>query len=316
VTGVTSTNGISDSWNGAVTADYVGLGVTDVEPAQLTGYDSPLSITTGNGDAPNAVAYKTTAFGNATPTQMSGLSTVALYQQVFALAVNTSGQSFSTVNLNRETASNILLGGISDWSKAIDAGTGSPISSVSSPISVIQREYGSGTRTTANIYFNQYCNGGGVAMKGTNAPLGLNYSTGDDLTQANSTAGSIAYAVIDQLEPNSTTYPNLVMVTLDGVTPSNLNAAVGKYDYWYEATFVPSSTLSGTSKTLADFLETDVPQLLKAPPDPADNVIPGYAGNSAVFPTPTNNGQTGTKEIYTSQYTRGGVSCNARSEKY
>jgi hypothetical protein len=318
VTGVTATNGPSDSWVGAVTEDAVQLGVTDVEPSQLVGEDSPQK--SPYGSAPASVAYKSSAFGAATATQMGNLSTVALYQQVFGLAVNTSGETFSSVDLDRSTAANILAGNITDWSKVLDHTTGAAVSSVSAPITVVNREFGSGTRTGANIYFFGYCQGG-AGSSYISASNSLNYSTSDDVTATNATPGAITYTAIDQIQNGAgpTTYPNLVLAKIDGNSPSNLNAALGTYDYWFEATMVPNTTAIGTGNqaaTLVNYLETSVPQLANAAHSPAVNVIPGYAGNTAAFPTPSNNGQTGTSEVYTSQYTRGGNSCAAPIEKY
>jgi len=97
VNGVTSQTGTTDAWTGAVVADTVQLGVTDVEPALLIANDFPSN-------------YSAAAFGTATPAQMKALPTVRLYDQVFGLVVNKSGQTFSQVNLSRESAANIILG--------------------------------------------------------------------------------------------------------------------------------------------------------------------------------------------------------------
>lgn len=81
VTGVTATAGTTDSWLGGLTADFVQLGVTDVEPAQLT-----------NGDFPSN--YSPAVFGTATGAQLKALPTSRIFDQVFGLAVNTSGGGF------------------------------------------------------------------------------------------------------------------------------------------------------------------------------------------------------------------------------
>jgi hypothetical protein len=315
ITGVTSTNGPSDSWGPATVGDTVQLGVTDVEPGQLTGHDSPLALPYGN--APASVAYKTTAFGAATAVQMAGLTTVPLYQQVFGLVVNTSGESFSSVNLTHEEAAAILSQNLSDWSKVYDVVTKNPVASSSAPITNIDREYGSGTRTGANIFFEQYCYGGGSNFIHNNT--NLNYSTGDDLTAANGTAGAITYTVIDQIQnpSNGTKYTNLVLATIDGVAPSNLNAANGTYAYWFEATLVPNPSLTGQAQSLATFLAAKASSLAEAPNSPAVDVIPGFDGNTTAFPTPPNNGATtATKTVYVNQFTRGGNSCNSPVNKY
>ncbi len=305
ITGVTAINGPSDSWGPATIEDFVQLGVTDVEPGQLTGHDSPLALPFGN--APASVAYKTTAFGAATAVQMAGLTTVPLYQQVFGLVVNTSGESFSSVNLTHEEAGAILNQNLTDWHKVYDTVTKAPVASSTAAITNIDpEEYGSGTRTGANVFFENYCYGGGSNFIHNNTAL--NFSTADDLTAANSTAGAITYTVIDQIQnpANGTKYTNLVLATIDGVAPSNLNAANGTYAYWFEATLVPNSSLTGQAQSLATFLAAKASSLAEAPNSPAIDVIPGFDGNTAAFPTPANNGAAGTKTVYVNQFTRSG----------
>jgi ABC-type phosphate transport system substrate-binding protein len=305
VSGLTATSGTQDSWTGAVTPDFVQLGVTDVEPAQLTGKDYPTS-------------YSVSAFGTATTAQMQTLSqsAVPLFQQVFGLVVNTSGQSFSSVNLTKEAAANILLGKYTNWNKVPNATTGAPISSSSSAITHVDREPGSGTRTSTNIFFLGYQCG---TQNFINSPTSetLNFSTGDELTLANNTAGSIAYASIDNiLNPHSNTFPNLVLAQIDGVTPSTINAATGAYGYWFEATLVPSTTVSTSSPafSLSDFLQANLPDLSSVPALPDINVIPFATGNDTPTVPLTSNGQTGTLAVYVNPFTRGGNSCSVPVE--
>jgi len=300
VTGTTTTNGPNDSWGTAVIADNVDLGVTDVEPGQLTGSDYP-------------TGYASSAFGSATTAQMKALTNSKLYQQVFGLAVNVSGRSFSTVNLSRESAANILSGSYSDWHNVPDALTGNPISSVTTgdPILLVNREPGSGTRTQANIFFLGYQCSSTTAISGTTG----NFSTTDELNAVNGTPGAIGYTVIDQLEPGQTNFTNLVLATINGVTPSNLAAATGQYEDWFEAALVPAPGTAGASLALSTFLQTDLPKLATAPLDNAINAIPGVGGNVATVPL-LSNGQaaTSTKVVYVNPYTRGGKSCNVPTE--
>jgi hypothetical protein len=290
VTGTTVTNGPNDSWAGAVTSDNDDLGVTDVEPGLLTGADYPTS-------------YASSAFGTATTAQMKSLTSVRLYQQTFGLVVNHVTTALPTpINLTRESAAAILSGTYSDWHKVPDALTGNPIASSSVPINLVNREAGSGTRTSANTYFLGY------QCSSTNAITGASgqFSTTDELTALNTTAGGIGYASIDQLP--STNFPNLVFATINGVAPSNLAAATGQYDYWYEATLVPNPGSSGATLALSNFLQSDLPKLATAPVLPDILAIPGVGGNVATVPL-TSAG-TGTVQIYINPYTRNGKSCN------
>src|SRR5262245_2268053 len=290
VTGTTTTNGPNDTWGGAVTPDRVDLGVTDVEPGLLTGADYPTN-------------YASSAFGTATTAQMKALTTVRLYQQVFGIVVNHVTTAIPTpINLSKESTAAILVGKYSDWHKVPDATTGDPITAGSVKINLVNREAGSGTRTSANTYFLEY------QCSSTNAIAGAagQFSTTDELTVLNTTAGGIGYASIDTL-PNAS-FPNLVFATINGIAPSNLAAAAGQYDYWYEATLVPETGLAGATLALANFLETDLPKLATAPITPQINVIPGVGGNTGTVPLTV--GGTGTVHIYVNPFTRNGKSCN------
>lgn len=302
VSGVTATNGPNDSWTGAVVNDTVQLGVTDVEPGKLTGLNYPSN-------------YSTAVFGTATPAQLAGLNHVPAIQQVFGIAVNTSGLTLAKagqVNLTRESVANILNLSYTDWSSVPDALTGNAVSSTAAAITRIDREPGSGTRTSANIYFLNYpCSSlSGIANYSGEA---LNYSTGDELSLANSTPGAIAYASIDNLlPPKNTAYTNLVLATINGVTPSTLAAATGEYDYWFEATLVPNSSVTGSAAQLSTWLQGDLPKLAAAPLAADVNVIPNIGGNTATVPLASRT--SGSITIYINPYTRGGNSCAAPSE--
>lgn len=318
VTGVTASNGPNDSWSGAVTEAYVQLGVTDVEPAQLINDDYPSN-------------YATSVFGSATPAQMANLSTnsKAVIQQVFGIAVNTHGMDLNTaqngsgIHLSRESVANILNGNYTDWSVVPDAATGDPITTSPAGIVHVDREPGSGTRTSANIYFLNYgCSAtataaippGGYTYQ-PNEPL--NYSTGDELTLANSTNASISYASIDNLtSPKNSAYPNLVLAQINGVTPSNLAAAAGEYDYWYEATVVPNTAeLSGNSAQLADWLVSNLPKLSAAPAATDINVIPNAVPGYNLPTVPLTTGGSSSITIYVNPFTRGKASCAVPSEE-
>jgi hypothetical protein len=304
VNGTTSIDGLSDSWTGAVVEDTVQLGVTDVEPGQLTNNDYPSN-------------YSVAAFGSATPAQLAGLTTARLFDQVFGLAVNVSGEPFtkSNLNLSKESAANILTGNYTDWSSVPDAlNSGNPIASSAAPITHVDREPGSGTRTATNIYFLEYQCGSTSSIPNPTGEV-LNFSTTDELTAANGKPGAIAYTSIDQiLNPsNGTKWTNLALVTINGVTPSALNAATGAYDFWFEATLVPNKAVTGNSAAISTFLQGDLPKLSTAPASPDILVIPNLAGNTATVPL-TNNGSSGTAEIFINPFTRTGHSCSVPSE--
>jgi hypothetical protein len=322
ISGVTSVNGPADSWSVSTTSAFVQLGVTDVEPAQFHDLNYPSN-------------YSTTAFGpHVSAGTFGGLAKSPAIQQVFGLGVNTSGVTLNTtangsgVNLSRESEANILLLNYTEWFDIPDAVTGAPIATASTnPVTRIDREPGSGTRTSASIYFLNYGCGSTSGIANASTTEALNYATGDELNAANATPGAIAYASIDNLlPPKNTSYTNLVLATLNGVTPSTLAAAAGEYDYWYEATLIDNNTtVSGVAtqdanaQQIAGFLISDVPKLSKAPIAADVNVIPGKtAFNTAgTVPLTVRNGTisgTYTGNIYLNPFTRSLNSCSVPGE--
>jgi len=293
----------TDAWTGAVVNDTVQLGVTDVEPSILIGNDFPSN-------------YSAAAFGTATPAQLKALSTVRLYDQVFGLAVNVQNQGFTSVNLTRESAANIILGNYSDWHSVPDAISGNPISAASSEITRVNREPGSGTRTSTNVFLLGYHCGQATSMPNPAPGEVLNFSTGEELNAANRTPGSVAYTAIDQiLNPaNGTKFTNLVLASIDGVAPSNQAAATGRYGWWFEAALVPESGVTDGSLALSQYLQMNLPRLAIMPSIPSVLAIPGMAGNVPAIPLNTNGG-TGTTTVYVNPYSRGRNSCNVPGEQ-
>jgi hypothetical protein len=305
VGGTTTQAGTLDTWTTAVANDTVQLGVTDVEPAQLTNQDYPTN-------------YASSAFGSATVSQMQNLVTAPAIQQVFGLFVNVSGQGFTSnpVNISKQTAANILNGTISNWNKVPDAVSGAAVTTASHAITRINREPGSGTRTSANMYFLNYQCGSTNAMP-ARAGETLNFATGDELNAINATPGAIGYASIDNwysAGKGTTTYPNLQLVSINNVVPSNLAAATGQYDFWYEATFVPNPSLNQASaaSTLSNYIQQNAPDIGSVPSLADVNAIPfATGGNTPGLPLSTHtNGAAGTATVYISPLTRNGNSCS------
>jgi hypothetical protein len=301
-TGTSASNGTTDTWGGCVTTHGVEMGITDLEPGVFLA---------SAGNYPTA--YSTTVFGSANPSQLAGLSTVPLFQQVFGIFVNTQGinggSTGQALNLSKEVVADILTGKYKNWNK-VPTPSGGVVSSTSQAITIENREAGSGTRTGASLYF--------LGQECTNKPLPLKdpgpdyYATGDVLKQAAGVAGSITYASID----NVTKQPNLTLISLSGLSPNTLLAATGQYDWWYEATAVPGNT-TGTSggittpggQSIYSFLTGGELQNLTTAPHAVDiNVIPGAGTN--VGTVPLLSSASGTTVIYVNPFTRGGNSCS------
>jgi ABC-type phosphate transport system substrate-binding protein len=299
VLGLSANVGTTDGWTGCVSKHAVEMGVTDLEPTQFTPPNYPS-------------AYSTTVFGSATKAQLGALTSTRLFQQVFGLFANLP----SAVNLSRSSAANILNGNYSDWS-AVPAFGGGTVTGSSETITLVNREAGSGTRTGASIYFlGTNCIDSPDSLSDPN-PTTDGYATGDVLTTANATAGAITYASIDNY--NTTKYPNLKLVSLSGVAPSNLSATSGDYDWWFEATAQKGTITSPGGTSLYNWLVGGELATLASAPHAADilaipNVLTGV--NAPVVPVTGTGGfsGTGSTEIYINPYTKGGNSCSIPGE--
>jgi ABC-type phosphate transport system substrate-binding protein len=297
VNGTSATVGTTDGWTGCVSEHAVELGVTDIEPTQFVGPNYPS-------------AYSTSVFGSATKSQFAALAGRPLFQQVFGLFVNTSGinsgASGQAIDLTKQTAAAILEGSYKDWS-SVPTASGGAVSNVSVPITLVNREAGSGTRTGTTIYFlGTNCNTPAATLSDP-GPDG--YATGDVLATAAATPGAITYASID----NNGKQAALSMATLDGITPTNLAATSGEYGWWFEATYQKGTITSPGGTGIYNFLTGGELQNLATAPHAVDiNVISNVGTNSATVPVTAST--VGGKTIYINPFTRSGNSCSIPAE--
>lgn len=298
-TGTSAAVGTTDGWGGCVTNHAVEMGVTDLEPTVFVTPNYPS-------------AYSTAVFGTASKAQLAGLTSTPLFQQVFALYVNTSGinggSTGQTINLSRETAANILAGNYTDWS-AVPSASGGQVSSTAQAITLVNREAGSGTRTGASIYFlgTNCVNFPGTLSDPTPGTDG--YATGDVLTTAAGTPGAITYASIDNNKAG------LTQVQLSGVTPSNLAATSGQYDWWFEATAQKGAITSPGGLGLYNWLVGGELANVATAPHAADILaIPNVGTNTAQVPVTLTASTIGTNTIYINPFTKSGNSCSVPLE--
>jgi hypothetical protein len=321
INGASTGNGVDDSFSvsagGSLVAQKVDLGIGDVEPKALIGNNYP-------------TAYSTAVWGAQNQAGMFGKSSVPLVDEVYALYVNETGVSNGGTNpftetpllLSQQTVAAILTHGIKNWSQVTDI-NGNAVAS-SFPITIVNREAGSGSRAATDILLvGDGCSSAGKATKLFDAAGATDYfSTGDVLTAASAITGAITYATIDNDFANggSTSFPNLTMVNLNGVVPSNLNAASGNYPFWVEASFVDNSSVTGADETaiqtiissLQDQGTTSSIQDINAIPDltlygtttQVNNVVHANAANSGLIPG------GGSITVYINPYTRNDVTCS------
>jgi ABC-type phosphate transport system substrate-binding protein len=302
VGGSSGTNGIDDSFTGGVSPQPVQAGIVDVEPGALVANNYPS-------------AYKTSVYGHATGSQLANLTATTIFDQVFGIFVNNKSSPVvlpATLNLTRAEVGAILQGLDTNWNLVGDT-SGNAIASGSQAITIVNREQGSGSRTATDIFFtSDHCVASPAQppIKESTGGTADYFSTGNVLAAANTIPGSITYASIDNA---GTSFPNLTLVNVDGITPSNLNAAIGLYGDWYEATVVTGSNFSSLSADQQALINNLVSafQGIGTTASAVDIVAnPSY--NSVAFPVSGTgvvpNG--GTKTVYVGEYTRNGNSCN------
>jgi hypothetical protein len=310
VTGASATNGIDDSFAGGVFKAPVHLGITDVEPGALTGNNYPS-------------AYKTSVYGHASSAQLSGLSQQTIFAQAFGIFVNTnsttfvaadkSGQGTATASLSLPAATigAILSGNVSDWSHVADTSGNAVLNAGQTlPITIINREQGSGSRTSADIFFTgDECSKSATAIVESTAGTADFFSTGNVLAAANSVPGAITYASID----NAGTSTNLTEVAVNGVQPNALNEATNAYPVWFEATAVTGAgfgSLPANTQATANYMIAAFQTEATAPGSAQVDAIPGVSTNNASLPISGTSSVNGGKTIYINGYSRVGVSCN------
>ncbi|HMK85712.1 MAG TPA: hypothetical protein VK437_07125 [Steroidobacteraceae bacterium] len=309
VPGSSASNGIDDSFASGVFKAPVQFGITDVEPARLTGANYPS-------------AYKSSVYGKATATQLANLTATTIFDQIFGIFVNTNSAAFSaaeaagqgtstaSLQLSRDAVANILNGTDANWNEVQLPG-GAAVTTTSLPIVIVNREQGSGSRTSTDLFFEtDECNTVTQSpILETTKGTADYFSTGNVLAAANGIPGSITYASIDNA--GSTSYPNLTLVAINGVQPSQLNAASGVYGDWFEATAVTGSnytSLSADQQGLIQYLITAFQTESTAPGAVDILANPNY--NTAALPVSSTASVNGGVTIYINPFTRGGVSCN------
>lgn len=276
--------------SGAAVKAYVELGASDVEPSRFIGENWPAGGFLG--DQP-------------TPTQLATLTSKQnVVAQVFALYVN-DGISATPLNLSKQAVSSIFSGLYTDWSQVPKADGSGFVSdgTAASPITVCERDIGSGTQTSMSIYFmSQGCSNSATTFI-DNTP-NRNASTGSEMTCVSTTAGAIGYAAVQKASDISSKWPHAVAATLSGVTASTANAAAGLYDLWYEATFQSGAKLTANANgaALADVMITRLKNAATTP-----------AGSPSVFALPIGSNASVLPVSSTHPValgTRGGDSCS------
>jgi hypothetical protein len=309
VGGASATNGIDDSFTGGVFKAPVQMGVVDQEPAVYTGNNYPS-------------AYKTSVYGKATAAQLASLTQTPTFDLVYGVLVNTNSSAFSaaektgqgttaaSLSLGRQTIGAILQGNQTNWNDVPDS-SGNAVTSASLPITILNREQGAGVRVASDIYFT-----GDHCVSPLQTPIQEStggtadyFSMSNVLAAANTIPGAITYATIDYA--GSSSYPNLTLVAVDNVQPSNLNAAAGIYGDWFESqvtTGANYSSLSAAQQGLIQNLISAFQTESTAPGSTAILANPNY--NTPGYPVSGTAVTVSGATIYINPYSRLGNSCN------
>jgi ABC-type phosphate transport system substrate-binding protein len=239
------------------------------------------------------------------------LAGTQLFGEVYALFVNENSASFTEnpLKLSQQTVQQILTHKIRNWNLVTDV-AGNSVASGSIPITIVNREKGSGSRTATDLLIagDSCTTGGGILFDAAGATDF--FSTGDVLSNASGTPGAITYATIDQ------SASNMVQVWLNGVQPTNLNAASGAYPFWVEAEFVVNGA-STADVNVVNFITAALQTEATAPHVADVLAIPGVpSGAGNVAHAVINNSIStvpalGAASIYVNPFTRGGVTCSA-----
>jgi hypothetical protein len=309
VGGASATNGIDDSFTGGIFKAPVQMGITDVEPGALVGANYPS-------------AYKSSVYGHATGAQLGNLTQATIFDQVFGVFVNTASSAFSSteksgqgsatasLDLSRQTIGAILQGDQVNWNDVPDT-SGNAVTSASLPITIVNREQGSGSRTATDIFFTgDHCTTPvQTPIQESTGGTADYFSTGNVLAAANTIPGAITYASIDNA--GSSSYPNMTLVAVDNVQPSNLTAAAGTYGAWYEATVTTGANYSSLSADQQGLIQGLISafQTEATLPGAADILAnPNY--NTPSYPI-SGTGVTITGHtVYINPFSRLGNSCN------
>jgi hypothetical protein len=233
----TSANGTAllpmNSFPGRVAGAFTqfDIGVLDVEIKHwgLPSNWTDASFNTAMGTIPSVAGL--VALPGATP--MNG--------QVFSVIVNNAGPAAALGNLSYRSLSSIMAGKYDVWGDVPEVG-GANVT----PIKLCRREFGSGTQTSASMYFTGLeCGTSSQSFASILSPGSLtsvveNASTGAVRTCVQGDVGAIG---VTSLSTNT----NWTTLNIDGVQANAHNAAAGFYDFAFETVVYNRATTSGAS---------------------------------------------------------------------
>jgi hypothetical protein len=346
VAGTSSSLGPTDAWGAGTSKHAVELGISDLEPQAFVGPNSPI----GTYSAAFTGPVKTAA-------QLGALPHQVVVQQTFGMMVNKNlitalnaangNSAITTLNLTHSALVNLFGASYYDWAQ-VPAGTstapGATLApwttatadtTVGIPIALCNREVGSGTRTGFDEFFEtDTCNKvgtnpgivevAGVALDGNSLyPVqpADNFSTSEEENCINThgsaaTGYGIGYVGVDKFTDQAN-FANIVPITIDGVTASNIATATGQYSWAYEVTLNSNATAiaaNANAPGLITFITKDLQDVNKTAQLASLNALPGTPATNL---TPqNNNGAVQTVGVvYTTSFSRAGNSCSPLTQQ-
>jgi hypothetical protein len=217
------------------------FGVTDLEVGAFAGFNNPTGALSGTTWIPSPLV--TVGKADLAYDLVEG---VAVTNSLYTGAV--AGTNAKT-NFSRAEVAAILSGYVTDWNQ-IYADNGSPVAPSGTPIILIDRNVGSGTKAAGSLYFLGYPAAGGNSLlpnsetntwhtgKGTgngalsNAPYNAGYSSGSLVTTQtlqDIQEKSSASVVTDLI--NADTNSLLAIAILSADNPQAYSPTTGHYDF-------------------------------------------------------------------------------------
>ena len=287
---------LNDSFTSGNLVDArVELAVSDVEPSRFVGENWPANPGGATNPALGAEpSNPSAAFG--------ALNVQTATGTVFGILVNSA---LPISDLSRQDINGIFTGNIGDWSQIAQTGAAGAATNpeAAGTVTVCRRERGSGTQTSASIYFNgQGCPVGYPFVEGSGPifgnPVIANTTSGAMNTCVANNAGSIGIQTFTTAPVAGTKF-----VSINGKFPNKVDAAKGDYDFTFESAFSTDEFINGNpgGLALANFL---IGRARVASTIPAnDSAFALYNGGTNIPVIPVNT----TRPIALG--TRGGSSC-------
>jgi ABC-type phosphate transport system substrate-binding protein len=282
------------------------IGVSDEEPGAFGNIALGATGSWAGGGQHDPIATGTYTFlGNDRGVDdLQALTHSTVFQQVHGFIASSN---LGLTDLPKAQLALVFNGSVNNWNKVYKA-DGSTVTTASAPIIICNREVGSGSRVAADLFLNATgCNipggtgtyavtsVGGGALLGVTTPIQPleNLQTGAELDCVNRVGGNaIGYASIDNLTSSkiggTTSFPNVVALSVDGVAPTLANAALGRYQNVWETSWNQAPGLIGIAKAFYD-AATPVLQTAATSSTSAQVLaIPGQpVGQSFVWPLAT-----------------------------